>query len=263
MLIENEDNPGSVVEDPAASSTATTDTPAAGAAAEKTTEQTLAELQEQVSNLADQNRGLVRDLQSERSRRKQALRQDLASASETVLEFSAEDKKTLGDLLEKDSVGGVAAIAQRVLTFEWNKYETHQACVTDLMQEHPDMFDKHGRYLPTSEKGKLWEQIATQHPEYKKHPQGVRLALEDLNEMLEASGGRAKGKAADEDPGETEEQRKARLDKTHAGDGGRKPAPKKEAGRLSPEEDAQRVRAKMTVKEWNDHKTNKVVTADV
>lgn len=227
-----------------------------------------------LDSVEQQNQGLRNDLQTERKRRKGLVRSDITSFAET-LKLSEEDTKKIEEGLNGEkAVEVMIGLVQRVVHHEWGKYVTHQTSVSELMERHPDMFDaKTGRYLPNSEKGKLWEQIAQQHPEYQKNPNGVRLAMEDLEELageLPPAKSKSKAKAEDEEgagegeggegEGEGEETPQARP---HVGTGGRKPAPPKKGGKtLTKEEEA--MAARYGGKEaYQKAKDSKVIQADV
>lgn len=219
-----------------------------------------------IDGLDAQNRGLVRDLQEERRRRKAGMTQ--ATQFSEVLKFNPEDKKKLEEALAGDDpIGAIVGITQKVIFHEWGKYTTHQGCVTELMERHPDMFDERGRYNPNSEKGKAWEAIATAHPEFKNHPEGVRLAMDELEEKFESKSGAKKAAAKPKDEGEEGEEGTEEGDegegKPHVGSGGRKPAPKKATGKITAQEQQAARKSKMSDADYLASKNSKVIIADV
>lgn len=277
MFIEDKEE-ASVVDDPASSAGEDNDSqPGAGEAPagdEKITmsKSDLERLNSRLDSLEGQNKGLVRDLREERKRRQAGMRSNVQNFAEP-LKFNDEDKKNLEIALAGENpVDTIVGIVQKVVFHEWGKYTTHQACVGELMERHPDMFDERGRYNPKSEKGKLWEQIAAADPKLKDNPEGVRLAMERLEEMVEAGGGskpkksKAKAEEAEEEEveeEEAEEEAPAPRPKPHVGSGGRKPLPAKKSGPLSKTEADAARRYKMTDEQWNKSKNNKVIEADV
>lgn len=223
-----------------------------------------------VGDLTKQNEGLRSDLQTERKRRRGLVSEGVQTFTEN-LKLSDEEKKKVEEGLNGDAaVEVMIGLVQRVVHHEWGKYVTHQTGVSELMERHPDMFDtKTGRYNPNSEKGKLWEQIAVGHPELTKNPNGVRVAMDLLEEQFEPGKSKSKAKAEDEGDGEGEgegdgegEGEPKPKSKPHVGDGGRKPAPKGKGPQLSKEEEAMSVR--YGGKEaYSKSKGSKIIEADV
>lgn len=234
------------------------------------------QLMGRVTATEEENKGLRDDLRAERAKRRNAVRSDVAAFTEK-LSLSADEKKKIEEgLAGEDPVPFIIDLAQRVLHYEYGKMVTHQTAVSDLIKSHPDMFDeKTGRYLPDSPKGKLWEQIAQQHPEYAKSPNGVRLALDDLSDLLDQHPEIAKGKKklakAEEGEegteGEEGEEKGAEGEeespRPHVGTGGRKPAPKKPTGK-GLTKDEEKVAARYGGSEaYQKSKGSKVIEADV
>lgn len=199
------------------------------------------------------------DLRQERKRRKGLVNNGVQSFTET-LKLSDEDRKKVEEGLNSDSaVDVMIGLVQRVVHHEWGKYVTHQTGVSELMERHPDMFDaKTGRYNPNSDKGKIWEQIAVGHPEFAKNPNGVRLAMEELEEQFTPAT-KAKEEVEDGEGDGEDEKPKA---KPHVGDGGRKPAPKGKGPTLSKEESAMAKRYGGD-EAYSKAKGSKIIESDV
>ena len=191
-----------------------------------------------VKGLQSQNEGLRNDLQTERKRRKGLVSNGAQNFAET-LQLSPEEKKKVEEGLNGDNaVEILIGLTQKVVHHEWGKYVTHQTGVSELMERHSDMFDtKTGRYNPNSDKGKIWESIAIAHPEFAKNPNGVRLAMEELEEQVTPTKSKAKDEEDESDDEDEAEDGKSKA-KPHVGDGGRKPAPKGKGPQLTKEEEA-------------------------
>lgn len=216
--------------------------------------------------LKDTVNGLQNDLRQERGRRKNIVRSDVSTFDQN-LTLSPEDKKKIEEGLNgENAVDVLVDTMRRVVHHEWGKYVAHQTGVAELMERHPDMFDaKTGKYLPNSDKGRLWESIAKGNPELAKNPNGVRVAMEELEDQLQdapPAKGKAKAKPADEgeDEGEEEEQPK---EKPLVGDGGRKPAPPKKGGPVLSKEEKQMAGRYGGEAAYQKAKDSKVIEADV
>ncbi|MBI2094933.1 MAG: hypothetical protein HYT89_02060 [Candidatus Omnitrophica bacterium] len=60
----------------------------------------------------------------------------------------------------------------------------HTRCMGALVRRHPEMFDDEGGYLSDSPKGRIWERVAVEHPEYASQIGGLCMAMEEMERIL-------------------------------------------------------------------------------
>ena len=73
---------------------------------------------------------------------------------------------------------------QKTISDQQDFFAHHSRCMGALVKRHPEMFDDEGGYLPDTLKGRIWERVATEHPEYAKQVGGVCMAMEEMERIL-------------------------------------------------------------------------------